>query len=320
MARIASLGASLQDIYLIDHDDLVPKKVGKEAVLGKLVVGSKVDIDEVHYATGGGGLNSAVTFARWGHETVLLSNVGDDAAGAAVMDAALTEGIDASYIHEVSGKATGTSVILLDSRSGERTILTYRGASDGFQDFAATDLELIQPDWLYVTTLRGDLRTLGKFLAKARELGCKVMLNPGAKELAQGRELLRLLPMVDVLLVNKSEAAQLVPGKVLTELLYHLSGYVPMAIVTDGAMGGIAGNRAETYRFGIYEDCAVRDATGAGDAFGSGFLAAYADGAGFREALVYASANSTAVISKIGANRAVLHGARQLHMMPIQRI
>ena len=104
------------------------------------------------------------------------------------------------------------------------------------------------------------------------------------------------------------------------ELLVRLNGYVDTVLITDGAMGGIATNGIETYRFGIYEDIKVKDSTGAGDAFGSGFLAHLAAGRSFRSALIFASANSTAVISKIGANKGILTGSEVLHPMPIQKI
>lgn len=322
MARILSLGSALQDIYLIDKDDLKPTSIGGEAIFGKVLVGSKVDIDKMRYAVGGGGVNSAVTFARHGHEAILMANIAHDPAGEAILHKLDSEGIDSSYIDFASNKTTGSSVVLLDTGTGERTILTYRGASEKFDNFTAEDLDLSQPDWLYITTLRGDLATLMSFLKKAREVGAKVMFNPGIKELEYPKELLRLMEYIDVLLVNKSEAMTLVPGVVLSELLYHLNGYVPITIITDGAMGGIAGNREteEAYRFGIYEDVKIRDATGAGDAFGSGFLAAYASGKSFRRSLVFASANSTAVVSKIGANTGSLSGDEDLHPMPIQKV
>ncbi len=322
MARIVSLGSALQDIYLVDHDDLKPTAIGGEAIFGKILVGAKVDIDQIRYSVGGGGINSATTFARCGHEAILMANIAHDSAGDAILRALDNEEIDSSYVEFVSGKATGTSVILLDSGSGERTVLTCRGASEKFSNFMASDLERLQPDWLYITTLRGDLATLMAFLKKAAAMGVKVMLNPGIRELAYPEELLRLMKYVEVLLVNRSEASKLVPGVALEELQYHLNGYVPTVIITDGAMGGIAGNRdtRETYRFGIYEDVKIRDATGAGDAFGSGFLAMYAGGKSFRQSLVFASANSTAVVAKIGASAGILNGHKDLHPMPIQKI
>lgn len=322
VARIVSLGSALQDIYLIDHDDLVPTQIGGEAILGKVLVGSKVDIDRLYYGVGGGGINSATTFARHGHEAVFMGNIAHDVAGEAVLRVLDREGIDSSYVNFSGRRATGTSVILLDSKGGERTILTYRGASEQFSNFKESDLELIQPDWLYVTTLRGDMDTLLRFFEKAKELGAKIMFNPGVKELDENKKLIGLLSDVDVLLVNKAEAARIVPGVLLEELLYRLNNYVPIAIITDGAMGGIAGNRQteEIYRFGIYEDTHIKDATGAGDAFGSGFLARYASGETFKQSLVFGSANSTSVVSKIGASDGILAGTEDLHLMPIQKL
>ena len=240
MARIVSLGSALQDIYLIDRDDLTPTSIGEEAIFGKILVGSKVDIDKLSYEVGGGGVNSAITFARNGHEVILMSNVAHDSAGNAILKVLDREGIDSSYVDFVERKATGTSVVLLDTKSGERTILTYRGASEKFDNFNEVDLDLIQPDWLYVTTLRGDMETLLRFFEKAKSMGIKIMFNPGVKELNEKKKLIGLLSDVDVLLVNKSEAAEIVPGVLLTELLYHLNNYVETVIITDGAMGGIA--------------------------------------------------------------------------------
>jgi ribokinase len=320
MARIVSLGAALQDVYLIDHDDLAPTTIGDAAIFGKVLVGSKVDIDRISYEVGGGGVNSAITFARHGHETIFIGNIAKDPAGMAIVKVLNREGIDSSYVNFLERKSTGTSVILLDSKSGERTILTCRGASEQFGNFDEKDLDLIQPDWLYVTTLRGDLETLKRFFVKARKIGAKIMFNPGVRELAQAKDLAKLLPYVSILNVNKTEASQLVSGKVLTELLYHLANYVETVIITDGMMGGIATNGVETYRFGIYEDVHVKDATGAGDAFGSGFLASIANGKEFKQALIFASANSTSVITKLGANRGILARGLRPHMMPIQKI
>ncbi|MBR5939058.1 carbohydrate kinase family protein, partial [Candidatus Saccharibacteria bacterium] len=99
-----------------------------------------------------------------------------------------------------------------------------------------------------------------------------------------------------------------------------LKNYSEITIITDGPMGGIATDGNETFRFGLYEDMKPKDATGAGDAFGSGFLAHFADGKSFRESLIFASANSTSVISKVGANAGILTGAEKLHPMLIQKI
>ncbi|MBR2641095.1 carbohydrate kinase family protein [Candidatus Saccharibacteria bacterium] len=320
MARIASLGSALQDVYLVDHDDLIPTAIGENAIFGKVLVGSKVDIDKISYEVGGGGINSSIEFSRHGHEAIFLGNVSRDPAGMAILRVLDKEGVDNSYVRFLERRATGTSIILLDEKSGERTILTCRGASEQFGNLDPADLDLIQPDWLYVTSLRGDMDTLEKFFRHAKEIGANIMFNPGVKELEESSKLTSLLSYVKVLLVNKNEASKIVPGTTLSELTYHLNNYVDMVIVTDGAMGGIASNSNEAYRFGIYEDQRVKDATGAGDAFGSGFLAHFTAGHSFRNSLVFASANSTSVIMKLGANKGLLTGTESLHPMPMQKI
>lgn len=319
MARIVALGSALQDIYLIDRDDFAGTKLAGQSIFKELVIGSKVDIDRVKYTVGGGGTNTAVSFARYGHETIFFGNLAHDSASETVLACLDTENIDSSYVEFVRGN-TGCSLILLDAKSGERTILTHRGVSAKFNNLNPDDLEQVSPDWLYATSLRGALDTLLAFFEKAHELGAKVMFNPGEMELKQIPKLIGLLSEVDVLLVNKREAAKIVPGVLLTELLVHLAAYCDTVIITDGEMGSIATDHQEVWRLGVYEQVKVRDATGAGDAFGSGFLAKWADGAEFSTALQYGAANAAHVVTKYGAKTGILSGNEKLHPMPIQEI
>lgn len=312
MARILSIGAALQDIFVVDGSDLSAMNIGQTS--------KKIDINKIVYSVGGGGVDAAVAFARHGHESVLYSSISKDAAGEAVLRLLDKEGIDSSFIDCSSRSDTGTSIILLDSKTSKRTTLTSLGASGSLENFDVTDLNLIQPDWLYITTLNGDFKTLERIMSKAEAANVKIMFSPGVKELAEPKKLIRLFKYISVIIVNKKEAGSLVPGVMLAELLSHLNNYVEIAIVTDGAMGGIASDRINTYRFGIYEDVKVKDTTGAGDAFGAGFLAHFAAGKPFRNSIIFASANATSVVSKIGANTGTLKGNETLHPMPIQKI
>ncbi|MBO7664720.1 carbohydrate kinase family protein [Candidatus Saccharibacteria bacterium] len=312
MARILSIGAALQDVFVIDDNALSSMNIGQAS--------KKIDIDKITYGVGGSGVDTAVTFARHGHESILFSNIAKDAAGEAVLRLLDKEGIDSSFISYASRGQTGTSIILLDSKTGKKNTLVSLGASKSFDNFDVTDLNLIQPSWLYITTLNGDFRNLERIMSKAKAAHIKIMFNPGPKELAEPKKLISLFKYLDIIIVNKKEAGSLVPGVMLAELLSRLNNYVETAIVTDGQMGGIASNRVETYRFGIYEDLKVKDVTGAGDAFGAGFLAHLTAGKSFRTSLIFASANATSVVSKIGANTGALKGNEPLHPMPIQKI
>ena len=319
MARIVTVGSALQDIYLVDHDDFVG-----ESLFTQLKIGSKVEIDRIHYFTGGGGTNVAVTMARYGHEAYFVGNLGNDAAGTAVRTDLARERVNTDFAEVLSRRATGVSVVLLDQRSGERTILTSRGASAIFDNLRPTALTTLRPDWLYLTTFGGDFVTLRRFLVEANKRQTKVMFNPGNLELKSPQKLLNLLQFVDVLLLNRDEAAQLVAGESMLELALRLKNYVPTVLLTNNCLGSMAITTVEQpdgktklkgYQLPIYETTKVRDTTGAGDAFGSGFLAAWAAGKTFRQSLVFAAANAAAVIQKLGAKAGILTADTELHPM-----
>lgn len=308
MSRVVCLGSVLQDIYMIDHNDL-----------GEIKTGEKLTMDKNSFEVGGGAVNAATNFARHGHETIVISNFGRDSAASAILNFLQNENVDTSYLN-FTRKKTGTSVILLDSETGKRTILTCRGASESFVKLEASDLDLSNPDWLYVTSLNGDMNTALKFFEKAKEKGTKIMWNPGMEEIAEKKKLLGLLQDVDVLILNEKEAKTLIGGEILEELLVKLARYVKTVIITAGARGSIATNGKETYRLAEYEMKTPKDTTGAGDAFGAGFLSATLDGEKFKDALIFAAANATSVISYIGAQAGTLYGDEDLHPMPIQRL
>ena len=100
-------------------------------------------------------------------------------------------------------------------------------------------------------------------------------------------------------------------------MLIRARNLVKIAIVTDGANGVWASDGETLVRAGMYEDVPRKDTTGAGDAFGSGFLAQWALGAPLKPALLFASANSTSVIQQIGAKAGILRRGEEFHSMPM---
>lgn len=145
----------------------------------------------------------------------------------------------------------------------------------------------------------------------------KIFFNPGKGELKQPAKLKGLLDDVDILSVNRDEAAEIVEGSDSEELARHLLHYVSAAIVSDGPNGVVATDGKTVVRAGMYEDVKVIDRTGAGDAFGSGFLSQWALGKSLKDCVVFASANSTSVVTKIGAKAGILHHGTKLHEMPL---
>jgi sugar/nucleoside kinase (ribokinase family) len=318
MARIVCLGSALQDVYLQDRADFVEVKLGKRKVFGRLELGDKVNVEQIEFAAGGGGTNIAVGLARGGHKVWFWGTLGRDVVGRELTEVLGRERVNLDYTHYTAEHRTGYSTVML-APSGERTILTYRGASADFGGLSVKELRAMKPDWLSVTTTYGNLGMLRELFADCAELGVHVMWNPGKEELKHRREVIRLLDYVDVLLLNRKEAGLLLDREVTAaQAAKELDARVDMVIVTDGSRGLVGAREGKRYKFGLYADVRVVDTTGAGDAFGSGFLTAYAHGVEFAQALVHGAANSTAVVQKIGAKAGLLKWGTKIKQMKVE--
>lgn len=315
MARIITVGAAVQDVFLSQSSALKAVCESPDRCFQKLELGSKADVNQIHFSTGGGATNAAVTFARQGHEVAFMGVIGDDPAGRAVLDDLDRENIDTRFVRFSRQYNTGYSVLLL-APNGERTILTYRGASTHYYpgDFAPDALDA---DWLYVSTLAGQMKVLDELFRAAKERGIKICFNPGKKELAQREQLIGLLADVDVLAANREEMAQLVSGDTLEMLVRGTLRLAPVVLVTDGTRGSMVSDGRSMIRAGMYENVDAVDRTGAGDAFASGFLSQWVDGASLRDAVLFASANANSVVAKIGAKAGILYKGATLHAMPM---
>ena len=218
-------------------------------------------------------------------------------------------------IRKYGYRASYSVILMLDG--GERTILNYHGTKLASAS-SDLDLSLIQQgEWVYVSSL-GDIELLERIVTEAAKHGVKVMLNPAGAELDQPEKLKSILQDVTVLAVNKEEAQRIVSGEVIEELARHAHHYCPVVIVSDGPNGAVATDGASVVWAGMYEDVPVVDRTGGGDAFGSGFLSYYAQGKSLKDSIIFASANSTSVVTKIGAKEGILHHGVELHDMPIE--
>ncbi len=314
--RILSIGAAVQDVFLSQSDEFKPvsDKTLHEQVM-QLEMGAKADVNHITFSTGGGATNASVTFARSGHHAVFMGTIAHDPAGQAVLDDLDKENVDTTHVSYSRRYHTGYSVLLL-APNGERTILTYRGASTHYENknFSLDDIDV---DWLYVSSVAGQMDVLDKIFHQAREKGMKIFFNPGKGELRQTSKLKSLLQDVDVLSVNKDEMKQIVHGETSEELVRHGLSYVDTVIVSDGPNGVVASDGKTIVKAGMYEDVKVIDRTGAGDAFGSGFLSKWAGGASLKDSIIFASANSTSVVTKIGAKVGILPGNTKLHTMPL---
>lgn len=315
MVRICALGAASQDVFLSGHE-IVSSKDESGALVESFPLGAKIDIENVVFNTGGGATNAAVTFARQNIEASFIGKIGHDIAGHAVVAELDQDHVDTSGVIYDPVLGTQYSTVLL-ANTGERSILVYRGAAHAHTAADYENIDLSGYDWLYVSSFAGAFDALDVIFNTAKEHGVKIAFNPGQGELDNIEKLRPLLEDVEILLVNKEEAAMIVEGADAEELVRHGMNYVSVMVVSDGPNGVTATDGKTIIQAGMYEDVPVVDRTGAGDAFGSGFLSQWAQGKSLKDSVIFASANSTSVVSKIGAKTGILQSGTSLHDMPI---
>ena len=315
MVKILAIGKATQDVFL-KSDEFDPHKEGAH-LYTHLPLGTKMEVEDVTFSTGGNATNVAVTFARQGIESSYMWALGFDPASETILKNLDVEGVDTVNVCQEEYYQAGYSVIMI-ATNGERTILNHRGRAS-VKGGKMMDFDVISGfDWVYPTSLGdGGLPMLREIIDIAAKNNVKVMLNPAGPELAEPSKLRSLLENVDVLCMNKEEMQMIVHGEDLEELVRHALIYAPVVIVSDGPNGVVASDGKTIVRAGMYEDVPVIDRTGAGDAFASGFLSQWSQGKSLRESIIFASANSTSVVTKIGAKAGILHKNVVLHEMPI---
>ncbi len=317
--RMLAVGAVTQDVHLTGealHERLDPCT---HAAVEQFPLGAKLELDGVAFSVGGGASNAAVTFARQGLSSAFVGKVGDDLPGREVLRALAAEGVGTDGVRLDEEHGTAYAAILL-TETGERTVLVYRGASQALVPAELVAQFPLHADWLYITSLGGDLALLGLLLRHAAERSIKVALNPGQGELARPRELRTLLPLVELLMANREELTRLFGGTTPRQTLRIAMPACPYVVMTDGPDGCHAGHRGEIVSAGVYRDVPVVDRLGAGGAFCSGFTTAIARGAGVEAALTLGAANATGVVGRVGAKAGILRADETVLPMPVQRV
>ena len=219
---------------------------------------------------GGATANIAVTASRLGAAVALHGRVGDDALGKRI-GAALTEhSIDLSDVLAAPGQRTDTSTVLVDGRSGERSILWHKGAQIVRGDalsidrLFAADVAVIDTDDLPLRRFLTDLPA--HTYPNARLLGPLTFLSD--TDAADKRE---IALRHDVVVGNEREFQELT-GLDDGEAALHqmgdrlLGSNCRLLVMTCGANGSVAASRDGVTRASAYPVDTV-DTTGAGDAF-----------------------------------------------------
>ncbi len=268
--------------------------------------GAKIDVEKPVFATGGGAVNAAITFARQGLKTAAIFRVGVDPAGDAVIAALEKENIQCFAARDTKSGTAYATIFLLPN--GERTVLVYRGAAEALPE-ADIPFSKLKAKWVYIAPSRITPRVVEKITEHCLYQGISVAINPSQAYLERhGKKMQSLLARIKAVIVNRDEAAMMTgaPRDNEKEIFSRFDALVDgMAIMTDGPRGAWVSDGKKIYHAGIFDGAAI-DRTGAGDAFGSGFIAGYILQENSEYALRLATANATAVVEHVGAHTGAL--------------
>lgn len=310
MYDIITFGSATQDIFvrsknfkiISSPDFLTGKGLSIEA-------GSKVYIEELVFASGGGGTNSAAFFALQGLKVAYVGLVGSDLAGQEIIKELKKLDVICDFI-KITNQAKTPHSIILSAPAKERSILVYEGASHLLTELDVPWNKIKKTKWFYLSGLSGQsARVFAPIINFARENNIKLAVNPGHDQLTKDLKVLKsLLNKIDILIVNQEEASIItgIDYKREDELFRKFDQLVPgIAVMTKGPEGVSVSDGQNIYRAGIPESGYV-DRTGSGDAFGSGFVSAIIQGKNIEDAIQLATANATSVVQEIGAKNGLL--------------
>jgi len=273
--------------------------------------GDKIPVKNLEFTIGGNAANNAVGTSRLGVKDAIVLTLGDDTIGNLIVERLIQERVGTSFVSRQKAAESNYSTII--NYSGERTIFTYHAPRS--YEFP---VQLPKAPWVYLTSMGESYRPFYNHLLDWLKANPEIKLafNPGTWQIRAGAtEVGGVLVRAEILYVNRKEAEKYVGmtdshGKE-KELLTAVAKLGPkMVVVTDGPEGSYIYDCPQNkfLKAGIYpQDCIER--TGAGDAFGAGFLAALIKGKSIEEAILWGTVNSASVISFVGAQKGLIKEA-----------
>lgn len=254
-------------------------------------------------ASGGKGANQAVAAARLGGDVKFITAVGNDSFGREQICNFQKASIDCSGIYCAEDVNTGIALIMIDEY-GENCITVNPGANamltperlsaidDSIND---ADVLLMQAEISYIT--------IKQVARKAKDAGVSVIFNPAPVCDIDAE----LMSMVDVLILNQTEAAILSAKDTEAEAACELINRgVKNVVITLGSKGACYySSNGDVERISSYKVNAV-DTVGAGDTFCGALAVAYAKHHTLDVAsLQFASAAAALSVTRRGAQPSI---------------
>lgn len=264
------------------------------------VSNSKQRLQRFARLPGGQTATAMAVAARLGWRASYVGRFGDDELGALSRSSLTDEGVDIAASRTVPDATNQFAVVLVDARSGDRTVLWDRHPALTMDPSEVPEPAILAGRMLLVDCHETAAATRAARCARAAGIPTVLdveKVRPGITELLQ---------QTDVIIAAEAFPMELTgcdtPGRALAAIAHEF--HTPLVVVTLGAEGSLARCGCQEIRTPAFRlDCI--DSTGAGDAFHGGFAAAClrspAEPVDVEEALVYANAVAALNCRALGA-------------------
>lgn len=261
--------------HLAEQKDFDAAGFGLNAVDHLIVVpeyprfDTKVRFTSYQRSAGGQTATAMVALQRLGCKTAYAGRFGSDDAGQFGRRALDEEGVNLDYSETIADANNQIAFIIIDARSGERTIIWDRDERLSYAPHEAPSEFASRGRVLHIDA--HDPPACAVLARAAREHG--TIVTADIDNIYEG--LLELLPLIDVL-ITSSEFPHRLTGisDERASLIETKARYgCPIVGATLGARGSLIyceGQFLESPAFSVPGGC--RDTTGAGDAFHAGFI------------------------------------------------
>lgn len=327
MFDVITIGSATEDVFVECEDaNIVSVSTkNKKAEFMSYPYGAKMEITEFSTQVGGGGINTACNFANLGFKTGAIFKIGDDIYSRGILKHFEDKNVDLTNVIKDPKISTGFSIILV-SFQGDRTVLAHRGANAKIKKSDINFDAIKQSKLVYIAPLNGEsTRVLDDIVNFARDNDVIVCFNAGTSSIKKGFNYMKkILENAHIVVLNKEEASMATgitvrpdtsKEKFSNEIIHpdikemfkklKIKDY-QVVVITDGSVGAYAYD-GKSYYFCPSFDGPVVSTLGAGDAFASTFCGTLgAKGLDIQKALMYASVNSSAVVSEFGATQGLL--------------
>ena len=305
--KVLGIGNAIVDVICKVEDKFITQnnltkstmKLVDETEFKKLLSTLKIE-DTI---SGGSVANSIVGLSQLGDKVGFIGKVSKDDLGNKYEEGLIKENVQYFYTKKKESIPTGTCLILITPDS-ERTMVTFLGTAGKINEKDIDENAVKNSEILFLEGYLWDEGEPKKAFEKAISNSNKVAMSLSdlfCVERHKSHFLELVKNKLNITFANEQEIMSLIEVKQFDEVINFAKKINQLVVVTRGDKGAIAINKNEVVECSARKNLQIKDLTGAGDLFASGFLHGLINNKSTKESLEIGTEMSSKVIQIIGA-------------------